>query len=90
MENKTIVGFLEELQKKLKKECSIFLNYDTGKFKVGIKTERNDYPYWISFEGNTIIEAVNKLKEYLNGNINLDVGSDKREPKVWFKEVKNE
>lgn len=78
---------LEEIQSKLREKCFVTVRYDTlfKAFKVGIETDRNEYPYWIEFKGKMIKEAMEKLIEYLNGKIELDSGMDKRKPEIWFK-----
>jgi len=75
---------LEDLQKRLKDKCHIKIGHEPYfGFYASVETEKNEYPYWIKYNGRTLREAIRKLLEFFDGK-REDHAVRKREPKDFL------
>jgi hypothetical protein len=57
-----------------------------GPWNVALVTDRNTYPYWIQFHGQTPDDALFKLQQYLGGT-RPDHARDQRPPSAFLMDV---
>jgi hypothetical protein len=88
MKRKLTEDRLVAIQERLIGGCSISLqageSWQAGQWLATIATERNDYPYWIRFEGATPGRALDLLEGFLAGKV-PDRARNKRNPKVFLR-----
>lgn len=75
---------LEDLQAKLKSRCHVFVEHEHYfGWGAGIKSDGNQYPYWIQYHAETPAKALKKLFKFFDGKLE-DHANHKRTAKDFL------
>lgn len=60
-------------------------NKEEGSWTVSLSTETNVYPYWLRWNGDSIMELLHRVERYLNGEEDQPHGREKVPGKAWLR-----